>query len=161
MGDDEHTEFRFDFGGIKLELRGERSFFEEMYRQVMKDVQMARRQIQDGGDKGQVNGRSTDDTTEAPPKRQSMWVHRTSDLMRKIYMVPQSQIRQWPLGDVIDLEGVSNMYVDKDVFKDIFPGITEGRTLWAEFTSVGKKKIAQATEPSRKALGRGDQSGQS
>ncbi len=155
MGDDERTEFRFDFGGIQLELCGDRQFVEEMYRQVMEDVEEARRRLGSEVVKGPAEAESGARDKGAGRKGQSLWVHRTSRLMRKIYMVSRQQIDEWPLGDAIDVEELSNIYVDKDVFKTIFPTITEGRTLWAEFTSVGKQKIADATEPSRKALKKG------
>ena len=42
MSQDQHTRFQLTFNGISLELHGEKEFVEEMYREVMADLEEAR-----------------------------------------------------------------------------------------------------------------------
>ncbi len=144
MADDDHTHFRFDFGGITLELEGKRPFVERMYRRVMQDVVEARRQTE-GEEKSSPSKKLLE-------KKPSVWVHRCSDMMRKIYMVSRADIGESALGEFTDVEAIGNVYIQKGLLADFFPEIKDGQTLWAEFTPVGRKKIEEATRPSRRAL---------
>ncbi len=144
---EDKTRFHFDFGGVKLELAGEREFVERMYQQVMKDVQVARQRaklnIKSGPRKKMVKGNK---------KKPSVWVHRCSDMMRKIYMASRTDVMQSPLGEVLDASGFENIYMDREAFNHFFPELEGGYTLWAEFTTVGRRKIAEATSPKRVVL---------
>ncbi|RAL25517.1 hypothetical protein DL240_04720 [Lujinxingia litoralis] len=150
MSKSDTTHFHFDFGGITLELSGERTFVEKMYKQVMRDVAEARSQAPpaaapaQSGSKGRVQA--------GPARRRSVWVHRCSELMRKIYMATPADVSASVVGKVIDSEPVAVIYVDKDAFGGVFPQMDDGQTLWAEFTAAGKEKVAEATRPSLKAL---------
>ncbi len=146
MAYDEKTQFRFDFGGIKLEVAGDRSFVEEIYRQVMEDVKEARRR--NAADDAAGVRRVTKDDEE----KESVWVHRAGDMMRKIYMISRQDLQPMMLSRVVDPKAVDNIYVEKGAFEKIFPDLENGYTLWAEFTATGKKMIAEATEPVRDAL---------
>lgn len=153
MSKTDTTHFHFDFGGIILELSGERAFVEKMYKQVMRDVAEARSGTQapkksdakaGGGGRGSMQA--------GPSKRRSVWVHRCSDLMRKIYMATPSDVSASILGKSIDSEPVGVIYIDKGAFNGIFPEMDGGQTLWAEFTAAGKRKLAEATRPALTAL---------
>jgi hypothetical protein len=80
-----------------------------------------------------------------------VWVHRASDMMRKIYMVNLNDVRKTPLGDILDVGALSTIYVEKGVFDRFFPDLENNQTLWVEFTQAGRQKIAEVTEPMRKS----------
>lgn len=142
MAGDDDTRFHFDFGGITLELSGKRPFVEQMYRRVMEDVETVRRRVrEDKAAGGKV--------APAQARRPSVWVHRCSDMMRKIYMVSHDDVVASSLDEICDMGAVKNVYIAKNVFQKFFPDLEDGQTLWAEFTSVGREKIAEATKPMR------------
>ena len=144
MADRDQTQFRFDFGGVRLELSGEREFVELMYRRVMEDVEEVRRRIKAGDEPKHAKK-----TVEPAP---SIWVHRCSDMMRKIYMVSSIDLKNSAVGRLVDVEAIGNIYIRKEIFHDLLPRMRDGQTLWAEFTPAGRKKIEQATRPTRRAL---------
>ncbi|MFU8802338.1 MAG: hypothetical protein ACNA8W_00875 [Bradymonadaceae bacterium] len=145
MTDEEEgrTHFNFDFGGITLELSGDRRFVEKLYRRVMKDVEYVRAGHHEVA-------KHTEE--EAPTLQNAVWVHRCSEMMRKIYMTTQAEVGQSILAGCItpDLMGV--VYVDKGVMDRVFPELEKGQTLWAEFTPAGRERIAEVTAPVRKTL---------
>jgi hypothetical protein len=143
MSQQDDTHFHFDFGGITLELSGERQFVEKMYRQIMKDVEQARAQRIE---KPEVRAAQVQRINHA------VWVHRCSEMMRKIYMTTQGDIERTILGRCLDPEELAVVYVDKDILSNIFPEFDKGQTLWAEFTPAGREKIAEVTSPMRQVL---------
>lgn len=151
MADDDKTRFHFNFGGIKLELAGDRKFVERMYQQVMRDVQTSRNRATQKGRLGAPQKK------EGSEKKPSVWVHRCGDMMRKIYMASENDVEKSALGKVIDVTVLENLYLNRDVFPDFFPDMEGGYTLWAEFTTVGRQKLSEATGPKRKVL-RGQES---
>lgn len=155
MSDDERTQFRFDFGGITLELTGERAFVQEMYRRVMEDVQQARARAEQApkvrGEGKQSSSKAIQ--SQAPPALpRSVWVHRSDDLMRKIYMVSEEDVGKSWLAHFLNEAYITSVYVDKPLFETFFPGLDGGQTLWAEFTGEGRRRIAEATRPHMRAL---------
>lgn len=155
MTDEDLTHFHFDFGGITLELSGERQFVEKMYRQVMKDVEAARAAgalspiSQEASEVSEVSEAKFEDPHGM---HQAVWVHRCSEMMRKIYMTTQHEINKTIVGRCIDPRAVGVLFVDKGVLEKVFPELEKGQTLWAEFTPAGRQKIAEVTAPIRKAL---------
>lgn len=138
--DEKVTHFRFDFGGVRLELSGEREFVQEMYKEVMRDVESARESLkEEKGGAGQTG-------KEAPKKKPSIWLYRASDLIRKIYMISREDVQSSVLGQTLDASELSGVFIDKEIFSEFFPGMDSGHTLWAEFTAEGRELIAEATE---------------
>lgn len=151
----ERTKFRFDFGGITLELTGDREFVQEMYQCVMEDVQEARLRAnqqpeQRGQGKRAVSPGGKLKESQALPR--SVWVHRADNLMRKIYMVSESDVARSWLAQILDETYISSVFVDKPIFEQVFPELDGGKTLWAEFTSEGRKRLAAASKPTIPAL---------
>ena len=149
MADEELTHFRFDFGGIKLEVSGEREFVREMYHRVMQDVEKARNA--NLADSRSVNADGSTLDKKSKIREPSVWVHRCSDLMRKIYMLTYEEFKKTPLVNFINLSRVRNIYLDKGIFDEILPETESNQTLWAEFTRAGKNKIAEVTQPASKS----------
>lgn len=144
MAGDDTTHFQFEYGGIMVEVSGEREFVDDMYRQVMKDIQQARRQPV----KSEV-------TSPLPPE-QVVWVHRCSEMMHKIYMATPSAVSRTILGRAINIGILRRMYVDKDVFERILPSVAGDHTLFAELTDLGRAEIGnRASESSRKKTQQG------
>ena len=129
MAGDDTTHFQFEYGGIMVEVSGERAFVDDMYRQVMKDIQQARRQPAKSAEK------------TPPPAEQIVWVHRCSEMMHKIYMATPSVISRTILGRAIDISALRRMYVDKDVFERVLPSVAGDHTLFAELTDEGRAEI--------------------
>lgn len=148
---DDATQFRFDFGGVKLVLSGDREFVERMYQKVMQDVQVARERVK-ARPASASSSTSAQEKQILERKKPSIWVHRCGDMMRKIYMATREDVGRSPLGQILDPSAFEKLYMDRDVFPHFFPELEGGYTLWAEFTTVGRQKIAEATSPKRAAL---------
>lgn len=147
MEEDKITRFHFDFGGIELELKGEKEFVKSMYKEVLRDVERARAAVEEAAQEQKPSEKG-----KSIPREHTLWIHRASDMMRKIYVVAQSEFDGSPLGECLDSNSVKSVFIEKTVFPDFFPDLDKGQTLWAEFTQEGREKITEATEPMRKAL---------
>jgi hypothetical protein len=147
MSDETQSKFNFEFGGISIEVSGEKEFVQEVYQTVMRDVETARKNVEASG--GKARG-----ATGEKKEPEAVWVHRSSDMMRKVYMAALKDVLKTPLGELLDIKVVSALYVEKGVFDRLFPDLENSQTLWAEFTQAGRKRIAEATEPARKAAQR-------
>lgn len=155
MTEEDLTHFHFDFGGITLELSGERHFVEKMYRQVMKDVEAARAMPAAlptppaASQGGPFHGGEASETKSEDPHsmHQAIWVHRCSEMIRKIYMTTQHEINKSIIGRCIDPRAIGVLFVDKGVLEKILLDLDKGQTLWAEFTPAGRQKIAEMTRP--------------
>ena len=137
------THFRFDFGGIQLELSGEREFVQEMYKEVMRDVERAREAVGQGEGKARKNG------AKGGQQKPSIWLYRASELIRKIYMVARDEVEETILGGALEFGELGGVFIDKEVFGEFFPKMDGSQTLWAEFTAAGKELIAEASERKR------------
>lgn len=144
MGDDEQTRFHFDFGGIRLELSGDRDFVQTMYRRVMRDVDVVQRRItkRRSAIDETLEGATLEELSDSAAERPSVWLHRCGSMMRKIYMASRTDVSDSPIGECIDVDAVTNVYMQKSIFNRFFPDLEGERTLWAEFTKVGRQKIA-------------------
>ncbi len=131
MSADEMIRFQFNFRGVEVEISGDRTFVEEMYQEVMRDIEAARRGVRD------------DDTDEIAiaADESLVWVHRCSDMMRKIYMATPDDLGFTLLSNSLNPAELSCVYVDKRVFDRFLPNVSDDHTLWAELTEEGRRKI--------------------
>lgn len=130
MSSDEKVRFQFNFRGVDIEIAGERQFVDEMYQELMRDIEAARR------------GMANDEAEAAIPDEDNLiWVHRCSDMMRKIYMATPDDVRFTLLSNSLNPAHLSTLYVDKHVFDRFLPNLADEHTLWAELTEEGRKKI--------------------
>lgn len=134
MGADGSIRFEFNFQGIKIELSGESDFVDALYRDLMRDIETARQQLD--APEALVKAKAAAAAEHAP-----VWVHRCSEMMRKIYMSNISEMRNSPLGKALDYQGVRTFYADEDVFNNFFPDLSDNRTMWAELTDEGQRTI--------------------
>jgi hypothetical protein len=171
---DEATRFQLNLNGIVLEIEGDRPFVEAMYREVMKDIEEARRRMlapkpaaapvaaaPPGGQRA-VSGSSIASTNPqgnprvASPSRARaqqgvVWIHRCNELVHKIYMGSPQDLRTHPIFDIINPERVGILYIEDPLINQVLPRFESGQTLWAELTPAGRKKIAEAAGPHRKS----------
>jgi len=85
----EKTQFRLNLNGISLELEGEKAFVEQMYRDIMKDIEEARRRnkaiaIKASGSK--ASAKEAEALRHRARRDSVVWIHRCSELVHKIYM---------------------------------------------------------------------------
>jgi hypothetical protein len=135
MRSDDTIHFHFQFRGITAEITGERTFVEEMYRALMRDMEVARRGVNEDHQ-----------DMEYERSHPVVWVQRCSDMMRKIYMATPEQLELGPLNAVLDRRALANVYVDKKVFDSALPHFAEERTMWAQLTDEGRQQINRASK---------------
>lgn len=149
----EQTQFKLSLNGITLELSGDQAFVEEMYREIMRDIEEARARMA-RGERSQFTPRRAakgSGASSAPsgekdrPFEHIVWVHRCSELVHKIYMAsPQDLGRVKPLRH-LDPAHLATMYVEDRLLSRLMPQYDRGQTLWAELTQAGRARIAEAS----------------
>lgn len=154
MSSDDTTHFQLNVNGISLELSGEREFVQQMYQQIMRDLEVARdrmiaRQselIADDRSATAVKRRIKARKTPIPEQdNQVIWLHRCNDMVHKIYMASADDIRASPLFGLLDPSAIGTLYVRDPLLARALPRFERGQTLWAELTAAGRRKIAEAT----------------
>ncbi|QDG53987.1 hypothetical protein FIV42_25575 [Persicimonas caeni] len=135
MSSEETVRFQFNFRGVQVEISGERRFVDEMYQELMRDIEAAR-----------LGASERKDELKLPDDEGLVWVHRCSSMMRKIYMATTDDIGFTLLSNALDARQLSSIYVDKQVFDRFMPNIAKDRTLWAELTEEGRRTINSASE---------------
>lgn len=133
MSADDYTRFQFNFRGVQIEISGNRLFVDEMYQEVMRDIEAARRGLDENSD-----------PLDMPVDESIVWVHRCGDMMRKIYMASIDDVGFSLLSNVIDPARVSTLYVEKRAFDEVLPRVARDKTLWAELTEKGRQKINES-----------------
>lgn len=154
MSQDQHTRFQLTFNGISLELHGEKEFVEEMYREVMADLEEARARNARGElPMGAAPGASSS-KREQPKKKSAerplehvIWLHRCTPLVNKIYMASPTDVRKTKRMSAFIPEEIATLYVEGKLLTEVMPQFDRGQTLWAELTTAGRQKIAEASSP--------------
>ncbi|MBA2661414.1 MAG: hypothetical protein H0U74_03915 [Bradymonadaceae bacterium] len=144
--EEDFTHFQFDFGGISLELSGERAFVEQMYRQIMNDVELVRTGRHRAPETVPVGAA----TVARAPEPQVLWIHRCSEMMRKIYMATTDDIDETFLAKVLNSAHIGVLYIDKGIMHNTLSNLEKGNTLWAEFTEAGRQKLAEVSKANRR-----------
>lgn len=132
MSEDGLTCFQFEFRGVCVEISGERSYVDEMYQVLMRDMESAKRGAEEHS--GPV---------VVPEEEPLVWVHRCSQMMHKIYLAEVRSLARGLLGRVIDPSWIDTVYADKGAFDRLLAGFDGDRTLWAELTPEGRRTINQ------------------
>lgn len=133
MSADDPIQFQFSFRGVDIEISGESAFVDEFYRELMRDIQAARECLES--------------SAEDPPDPKAMlnetpiWVHRCSDMMRKVYMTNADTMEQTILTHLLNFPHLRTLYINKQVFDSLLPTLTREYTLWAELTEEGRRTI--------------------
>lgn len=135
MSSGETTHFRFNLHGLDVEISGDIRFVDQMYREVMSDIQSFRTSIEAAA--------HSDRSPHAEPAETPIWIHRCSEMMRKIYMTNAQTMRQTMLAPLLDLTLLRTIYIDKSVFDAFRPVLADESTLWAELTDEGRRTIQQ------------------
>lgn len=143
----EKTQFRLNLNGISLELDGERSFVEEMYRRIMQDIEEARRRNKAAGASKSASTSKSPAKSAKPRRDAVVWIHRCSELVHKIYMASPDEFSSLRQLQCFDPEQIGTMYVSDKLLPKLMPQFDKGQTLWAELTPAGRQKIASASVP--------------
>ena len=149
MSDENTTHFQFTLGRLSIELSGEKEFVERAYKMLMADVEAARALRGVPLPEPIEASEAEDDNAEPVEPRKIVWVHRCSEMMHKIYMSTANELSRNKFFRLFDLEGVNVVYTERDAVEAVLPGIEKGLTLWAELTSKGRQKIAEAQADGR------------
>lgn len=137
------TQFRLNLNGIVLDLEGDRAFVEEMYKEIMRDIEEAKRRNE------RVNQTPAErKRAKRKPKQESvLWIHRCSPLVHKIYMASPDDLEESPILSHIDHTKLGTLYIDHALLSKLMPQFDRGQTLWAELTPAGRERIANAQGP--------------
>ncbi|WP_133622040.1 hypothetical protein [Bradymonas sediminis] len=135
MGADESIRFEFSFHGINIELSGESKFVDTLYRELMRDIEAARQTLDKEEEQAEVKA------SAASIEHTPVWVHRCSEMMRKVYMSNVSEMKRSPVGKTLDYQAVRTFYTDDKAFRAFFPKLADNRTMWAELTDEGQRTI--------------------
>ncbi len=143
---DEATRFTLSFNGISIEIEGDKDFVEEMYREVMADIEEAKRRI--GNTIGARSGaaKASAKTPKLPtPQERVIWVYRCNPLVHKIYMTSVLVVAENPAFEAFEPQQLNAVYVEEPLLTKLMPQFNKGQTLWAELTAHGREKIAEAS----------------
>lgn len=171
MAAQELTRFQLNLHGIALELEGERDFVDEMYREIMRDIEEARARFLAGKPSGleikippksgKKKGLRAPPVPPLPslgeepteliekehrPAEHVIWLHRCSSLVHKIYMTHRRELNGVAPFHRINTVFIKTAYIEDDLLSSLLPRYDKGQTLWAELTRAGREKIAEASK---------------
>lgn len=134
------TRFLINLPGFNAELEGERTYVEDLYHKIVKDVGPIIAATQ--GPKSRPRPVADDDTGERNgPRGGYTWVYLVTELFNKVYVVDNGTVDSTALGRFIDVDRVRRIYLKTEKTAQL-TGLTAGsRTLWAEFTEAGKAML--------------------
>ena len=156
------TRFKLSLNGISLEISGERSFVEEMYREIMRDIEEARERLSRGERSGLAPGAQAERLAQSKPRAPALqkplehvvWIHRCAPLVHKIYMASPSDLERSKLFGFLAPRRLSTLYMEDALLSRLLPKFDRGQTLWAELTREGRAKIAEASHDSKQRQGK-------
>jgi hypothetical protein len=171
----EHTRFRLNLPNFSIELAGERSFVEELYRKVYRDLlplieasatQNAQPMSAPEG-KPLASGKQTafaqtiPVTAAAPPphgapdpnslhRNDYTWIYNCTSHYNKVYVIENQVILHSFYGRFLNPQRIRRIYIDRDTKSTLFKPLAAGnRTLWAEITPEGRRMIEEAAQKRR------------
>jgi len=140
VSEEEYTKFRLNLAQFDIELAGEKTFVEELYRKVYRDLlpllSTASPSAEDVDPKPQE--------PSAAARHDYTWIYNCTPHYNKVYVVENAVINHSVFGRIIDPRRLRRMYIDRTklpVFKELASG---NRTLWAEITPEGRRMIEAA-----------------
>ncbi len=130
----QRTRFSINLAGFTAELEGERTFVEDLYRKIVRDVGPL---IAAGSDPQKAR-REAPKAAPTAPRGGYTWVYLTTHLFNKVYVIDHTAFEASVLGRYFDVRQVRRVYLNAERTAQA-SGLTAGsRTLWAEFTEEGK-----------------------
>ena len=143
MSEQEYTRFRLNLSHFSVELAGEKTFVEELYRKVYRDLLplMAN---------PQPSQEQIDPSPQEPksfPRLDYTWIYSCSHHYNKVYVIENSVIAKSIFGHTLDPQRLRRVYVDREHQGRLFKELAAGnRTLWAEITPEGRRMIEAAAQ---------------
>lgn len=158
MSKPEYTRFRLNLPQFSIEISGEKTFVEELYRKVQADLLPL---LENPGKAAQIHAQSSSPSVASMaqsggrggppaidesnvPRMDYTWIYSCTTHYNKVYVVENRVINHSIFGRYIDARRVRRIYIDRDktrLFKELSSGTN---TLWAEITPEGRKMIEQA-----------------
>lgn len=143
------TRFRLNLPGFTVELQGQRTFVEDLYRKISRDLAPMLAAAAEGRPikTPMANAATAAQPQNMPTRRNGYtWMYFCSHLFNKVYVVENAAVEATPLGRFIDLDRVRRIYVDAER-GTVFDSLTDdNRTLWAEFTEEGRALLKQSVK---------------
>lgn len=141
MSNDEYTKFRLNLSQFSVELAGEKTFVEELYRKVYRDLLPLL-------STSQPTPKAIDPKPAEPRSYSRLdytWIYACTPHYNKVYVVENSVITHSIFGRVLDPQRLRRVYLDKPKGGRLFSELSAGnRTLWAEITPEGRRMIEEA-----------------
>lgn len=133
------TRFVLRLPQLRIELAGEKTFVEELYRTINRDftplIEAARR-----GELGA--GKLPEVTQENPAVRSGhTWVYLCTAYFNKVYVMENSRLEAGLLGRFLDIDRLRRIYVAEE-HSPVLAGLSDtDQTLFAEFTEEGRAAL--------------------
>ncbi|MEL6179521.1 MAG: hypothetical protein AAFS10_11230 [Myxococcota bacterium] len=144
------TLFRLNLPGFTIELKGERTYVEDLYRSICRDLEPMMTAAARGKpirlpELPEPVAESPESRSE-PTRRRSryIWVYLCTSLFNKVYVVENPTIEYTAIGRFIDVDRIRRIYLDRVTDGGIFHSFTHNnKTLWAEFTHEGRALLRE------------------
>ncbi len=149
MSEGHKTKFVLRLPDIHIELKGEKTFVEEIYRAINRDFSSLIEAAEQGGSAHEVALQAQREEQRQQRRNSYTWVYLCTAYFNKVYILESARIEASMLGLFVDIDRVRRVYVD-DERSPILDGLAQSdRTLWAEFTEEGKAALRGAMAPNR------------
>ena len=138
------TRFRLNLPGFTVELEGQRTFVEDLYRTISRDLEPMLKAASSGQPITLPELSPESEGTVSTNRRSShIWVYFCTTLFNKVYVMENNTVEATLLGRFIDVDRIRRIYIDdipknSSVFSNNFHN---NRTLWAEFTDEGRELL--------------------
>lgn len=143
------TRFVVKLPGLDIELEGEKTFVEELYRAIYRDFAPVVEAAREGHQAHELalQVQRLQDESPAQRRRGHTWLYLCTAYFNKVYVIDNSRLEATFLGRFVDIDHIRRVYIDKEE-SPLLAGLTDNdRTLWAEFTDEGRAALAALKRP--------------
>ena len=144
------TKFTMRLPHLNIELSGEKTFVEELYKSISRDFAPLVDAAKRGGSAHQII-LDKDRDSDAPKRNDYTWVYLCTNFFNKVYVMEKSGLEASMLGAFVDFDRLRRVYVDREDSPVLESLAQTDRTLWAEFTEEGKAALRGAISQSKPA----------
>ncbi len=142
MSDGNYTRFRLNLQFFTIELAGEKTFVEELYRKVYRDLLPLL-------NTPKPTEAAIDPKPEESPSKARLeytWIYSCTPHYNKVYVVENAIMTHSIFGRVLNPKSIRRIYIERNpesahLFREVSAG---NRTLWAEITPEGRRMIEEA-----------------
>ncbi|OIP41857.1 MAG: hypothetical protein AUK47_05750 [Deltaproteobacteria bacterium CG2_30_63_29] len=142
MEEKEYTKFRLNLQQFSVELAGEKTFVEELYRKVYRDLLPLL-------STPEPTPKEIDPAPAEPASYARLdytWVYKCTPHYNKVYVIENGVVTHSVFGRYVDPRRLRRIYLDHTK-PPLFSELSSGnRTLWAEITPEGRRMIEEAAQ---------------